>query len=579
MNVYSAILIALLALPLSQEPQPAPASLRGVVIDAATDMPVAGATVELTRIEGGRVVSRSNLTGTDGTFAFTALPPGSDYELMTSNGTRYQPGAFGQHTIEEPWTTLTLAPGENKTNVRLLLTPLGSITGKVVDGDGKALERAKVSLLRATYGGVRRILQYVGEVNTNGHGEYFFGSLGTGQYYLRVNPSNDSDFRLLFENPAAWDSSPAKKKAADPDGYPTTYYPATRDLTVAKPVDLLFGGTKVDINIKVAKVKTRRVSGTVTNAANGQLLPDANVLLVPRATGPESSLTRVIRSSGKPGEGEFDFRGVLPGAYNLVAMAKVGNARLTVSKPIEVGGTDLPKMSLAVAPGFDIPGTIEFSDWVSGRPPDFSQLAINLVSSYFTPIDQALPRYEYAGNAYRAVPTTEGAFLIHDVPPGDYRIILSLNPNMPAGTKLPIDMKAAYMMSAKLGNKDMLEEGLHVEGTPENKLQVSVVTNSGSVFGRVLDDRKEPVVPARMMIVPDKARRLRFDLYSPVPVSPTGRFTLDGIPPGEYKLFAWSHVVDGAWYDPEFMRVYEDRGTTVHIEESGTIPIEVPLLH
>ncbi len=82
-----------------------------------------------------------------------------------------------------------------------------------------------------------------------------------------------------------------------------------------------------------------------------------------------------------------------------------------------------------------------------------------------------------------------------------------------------------------------------------------------------------------MVVAPDKGLRKRLDLFFQVAVSSTGRFSMDGIPPGQYKLFAWAHVEDGAWFDPEFMRVYEDRGTPVHIDESGAHPIEVPLLH
>jgi hypothetical protein len=108
---------------------------------------------------------------------------------------------------------------------------------------------------------------------------------------------------------------------------------------------------------------------------------------------------------------------------------------------------------------------------------------------------------------------------------------------------------------------------------------VEVATNSGSIFGRVLDENRETAIPAKMVVAPENPQRRRFDLFFQVPVSSTGRFSMDGIPPGKYKLFAWAHVEDGAWLDPEFMRVYDDRGTRVEIDEAGAHPIEVPLIH
>jgi len=82
-----------------------------------------------------------------------------------------------------------------------------------------------------------------------------------------------------------------------------------------------------------------------------------------------------------------------------------------------------------------------------------------------------------------------------------------------------------------------------------------------------------------MIIVPDLQRRNRFDLFTPVELTPTGRFSISPIPPGNYKIFAWTHVELGAWFDPVFMRVYENRGTPVRVEADGTASVEVQLIH
>jgi hypothetical protein len=48
--------------------------------------------------------------------------------------------------------------------------------------------------------------------------------------------------------------------------------------------------------------------------------------------------------------------------------------------------------------------------------------------------------------------------------------------------------------------------------------------------------------------------------------------------PGDYKAFAWENVEIGAWQDPDFMRMYEDRGKPVHIPESGAASSELRLI-
>src|SRR5438034_2626325 len=47
-----------------------------------------------------------------------------------------------------------------------------------------------------------------------------------------------------------------------------------------------------------------------------------------------------------------------------------------------------------------------------------------------------------------------------------------------------------------------------------------------------------------------------------------GHYLLRGIAPGDYKVFSWDEVEDGAWEDPDFLRTFEDRGQKVSVERS-----------
>jgi len=584
MSAHRIILAAILALTSAlQSPQPPAkpslATVRGVVVDAASNLPVYAAVVELTGVRGGQVLSYSDVTGKDGKFEFLDVPPLAGYQLIASDVGNYRTGAFGQHRPNDVWIPITLTAGQTLTDVRIVLTPISSIGGRVTETSGKAIGRAQIYALRATYSGGRRILQLARQAQTAENGDFFMGGLESGQYYIRTNPPNSTDYRQLFESPAGWDLLP-NRKDGEPEGYPTYYYPGTMDLTAAKPVDLLNGGKVRDINIRVAKIRTHRVSGTVLSEAREGSPPQpaakSRVLLVPHTAGSESNLTRWVNSND---DGQFEFRGVFPGSYFLVAIASGNPAQLTARKPVEIRDSDLMNQSISATRGLDISGNIRFQDWQLGSPPDYSQLAINLVADITAPIDRSFRGYRFTPATMTVVPAPNGQFTLRDVTPWDYRVIVSLNPRLAADARLPLDLKAAYMASVRLGDTDVLANGLHVDGKPEGALQVEVATNSGSIFGRVLDENRETAIPAKMVVAPEPALRRRLDLFYQVPVSTTGRFSMDGIPPGQYKLFAWAHVEDGAWLDPEFMRFYEDRGTRVEIDESGAHPIEVPLIH
>jgi hypothetical protein len=47
------------------------------------------------------------------------------------------------------------------------------------------------------------------------------------------------------------------------------------------------------------------------------------------------------------------------------------------------------------------------------------------------------------------------------------------------------------------------------------------------------------------------------------------------VSPGEYKLFSWEEVENGAWEDPDFLRPFESKGETVEVKESEQKRVDV----
>jgi uncharacterized surface anchored protein len=111
------------------------------------------------------------------------------------------------------------------------------------------------------------------------------------------------------------------------------------------------------------------------------------------------------------------------------------------------------------------------------------------------------------------------------------------------------------------------------------EIEVLVKTDGRRIEGVVRDTFQNAVALARVALVPaSMSRRQNVQLYKTVVTQNTGSFTITGVAPGEYKLFAWESAPNTAWMDAEFLAPYETRGQTVNIGATATTTVDLRLI-
>jgi hypothetical protein len=133
------------------------------------------------------------------------------------------------------------------------------------------------------------------------------------------------------------------------------------------------------------------------------------------------------------------------------------------------------------------------------------------------------------------------------------------------------------VQSIRFGGQDVLRDGLHIDGATGETLEIVVSTNAGRLEGNISLDRQK-AANATVVLVPSSSLRQQTSLYQTTQTSAEGHFTFENIPPGSYKVFAWEDVERLAWFDAEFMRSFENRGTEVLIRESAKESVEISLI-
>lgn len=61
--------------------------------------------------------------------------------------------------------------------------------------------------------------------------------------------------------------------------------------------------------------------------------------------------------------------------------------------------------------------------------------------------------------------------------------------------------------------------------------------------------------------------------YALAAVDENGAFEMKGLTPGEYRLYAFEDLAQGAWYDPAFLTPYLERGAPVELREGGKVDV------
>jgi hypothetical protein len=83
---------------------------------------------------------------------------------------------------------------------------------------------------------------------------------------------------------------------------------------------------------------------------------------------------------------------------------------------------------------------------------------------------------------------------------------------------------------------------------------------------------------AAVVLVPDKTRRHRPDQYRVVTSAADGKFSIGGIPPGEYKLFAWDSIEANAWVNSDVMANYEEFGAAATVGAGAKLSAQVRVI-
>jgi hypothetical protein len=500
-------------------------AVEGKVVSATDASPVRKATV-LLRAAGaadGQPGRGSYLTQTDsnGRFSIDGLAPGT-YDCVASRA-GFAARAPNQSAAKPPYLSVTVENGARIADVILRLTPLGVITGRVLDAEGYPVSSANVMAMQYGYQQGKKVLLANRSAQSDDHGEYRIFDLFPGTYYVRSNGG-----RFMQASPRS----------------ALTYYPGTLAAAQAAPVEVTAAGEARSIDIRLQPLRAFAIRGKLPGAGAASSARSFNSFSVrPRPMDPGFPGAYSVSTRNNS---TWEISGLAPGSYvvRMTGTDPATNAAQVAQAFVDIVNSDVDGVELSFAPASGISGSVKLAGTAAAA---LDSLRVTLL-----PNDEG-PQLESRVKA-------DGTFSIPNVFPGAYRIGVE-----------PVE--SVYPKSIRMGDRELPDRQLDVTGG--GSLTIVVAADFGKVQGIVTDAAGNPAASQTVTLIPDQSKSDWLSWYRNAVTDARGRFTMGRVAPGRYTVFAWQDAPPGAPLNAEFRKPFEQLGQEIVVEPASAQTLEL----
>jgi len=533
----------------AQEPAPSAhttSSIAGTVIKEPGSQPLKKVLVQVVaenQKEGGNYTASSDA---DGHFHIENVVPGRYRIFIERTGFV---GVNG-HGLKSDTNVFTVQAGQSVEDLVFRMLPTAVISGRITDEDGDPMSGVRVVAQKKKPGKSTR--ESVGTEATNDLGEYRLAGLFPGQYWIVAMPPVDfRDYEKQEKSSSAVEPQPDTR-------YVNTYYPGTYDAVQASAVTLK-AGDEMPVNFTLVPARTYRVRGIITGITPAQ---KPSVELISKA----GDSYRANANEVGP-DGQFEVRGVAPGSYVVRASTPAESQSFTAHQDVSVVAADVDGVKLTPMPSFTLSGHLQIEGRAAG---DLPQYSANLRQAELPEGSGFFMSQEFFGT--NAPVDRLGNFEWKSVTPGNYIV------QVYGG-----DGQGFFLKSVKLGGRD-IATGFTASGPAA--IDVVVSSKGGMVEGTVVEattgkdgekdsDTVQPVANVAVVAVPEEKFRKLPDRFGIGSTDQHGRFTIRGVAPGSYTIYAWQDLEDGVYRDPDFLKSQEANGTALRVQEGSHRQIEL----
>ena len=432
--------------------------------------------------------------------------------------------------------TVDVAAGAQVKDIVVRLMPLGVIAGRVVDEANDPVRGVEVRLLAQEHYRGREFLNAMSAAISDDRGEYRIYDIRPGSYFLLAEHNVGKEWEK------ASGTMPPKGSRLD-TAYPPMLYPATTDMLQAQKI-AVNAGDMLNADFALFPVQAVSIQGRVFNGLTNRPVSHPSVT----AFWGESATVMARKAEVSDNSNEFEIRGLGPGTYTLRTTFTDNSESFSDERVVEIGSQGVRALLIAALPDFEFNGRVrtENARYQFNPSVEFASIS-SKVPSIFR-LGTSRPDYRFSGKLH----------------PGDHYKV-----NVP---NLPQDF---YLKSVRIEGREVANSDITIGGR-NTEIDLLLSPAGGHIEGTTLNDKHEPVSSSYVLLVPDSSDKFNADLIRPTRSDLKGKFTIRGVPPGNYKLFAFEDVeLNEMLNQPELLKNYDQSSQSVKVEEAGKYTVEI----
>jgi len=596
----------------------APYRIAGTVISSVDGRLLQNASITIRQQDpagAAKAITRTATSDEDGRFQFTDLPAGNFTLLGEAHN--FLLTYYDDH---DGFTTGIITGSTVATDSLVLnLVPKSSLSGAIRNEAGEPVANAQVRLFRQSHSFGDDRISPAGTAQTDDLGHFDFASLEPADYLVAVTaqpwyavhpqPDRSSD-RAAPMVPANMPADQLDRIRAsyaqsmrfsvfgvtgplDPSldvAYPTTYYPGGTDESEAQPIPLRPGDSR-EISLQLNAVPAVTIS--FPNPAAQEL----NLALT--QTNPTTPEAQALLQATLQNQARLRLQQMPQLRTSIFGNLERVPVQQT-SSPTGTMITGIPAGDYLVAGG-DIPvnqslGTtsvhLSASDHtLNAGAPDASALAhlhvkIDSTGPATTPsVRIGLTRAGSNDLVIRAVAAKNDTVI--DVPPGDYSF--SVQPENITASANARNVRTWFLRSITADGKPLPDNSIHLAANDSPAITLTIVAGNHTLRAAVVrtanDVSPSPQSPATspqpapgtfLLLIPNADLKSSHRRFWRQQSDLDGSFTIAGLAPGNYTLFAIDDGWNLDWQQPGALDHYLPAATQITIPDNAPPTVSLP---